>query len=157
MKKEYSKFLLRLPMIITVLALLVFVGIPVSIYLHDRVVFANPNNAIMEDYWMISLPKKSEMKQIMKEHTPYGPHGEATHHSIYEVKRSKIQFTFRADPSAEIEDACKAYCDKLETQSSDVPDFSQKYSWFLSEKNQDTLILLYFSELGEFHIFEVFF
>ncbi len=46
MKTQNSKFLLRLPTIITVLALLVFVGIPVFIYWHDRFVFANPNNVI---------------------------------------------------------------------------------------------------------------
>ena len=52
---------------------------------------------------------------------------------------------------------CVEYCEKIETQSSYVPDFTQKYIWILHKKYDDTLILLYFPDIEELHVFEEFF
>ena len=68
-----------------------------------------------------------------------------------------IQITFRADKSMDVEGVCEEYCEKLETQSSYIPDFSQKYIWILHQKYDDTLILLYFPDIEELHVFEEFF
>lgn len=155
--KKNNKVLFMSPISILALTLLVFIGIPVFIYWHDRYVYANPNNVIREDYWQLKLPKKNEMEQIIIEHTPYGPHGEAIHHSIYGIARSEIQITFRTGKSMDIEDVCEEYCEKLETQSSHIPDFSQNYIWISMKKYDDTLILLYFPDIEELHIFEEFF
>lgn len=155
MKK--NKILFMLPILILALTLLVFVGISVFIYWRDRYIYADPDNVIREDHWQLELPKKSEMEQILTEHTPYGPHGEAIHHSIYRIARSEIQVAFRADKSMDIEDVCEEYCEKLETQSSYRPDLSQKYIWILRQKYDDTLILLYFPDIEELHVFEGFF
>lgn len=155
--KKTAKFYFMLPILIIASMLLVFIGIAAFAYWHDRFVYANPNNVIREDYWQLMLPKKSEMEQVMKEHTPYGPHGEAIHHSIYGVGRGEIQLSFCTGTNADIENACKEYCKRLETQGSYVPDFSQEYIWILRQKYDDTLILLYFPDIEELHIFEEFF
>ena len=155
--KKNKKVLFMLLISILALTLLVFIGIYVFIYWHDKYVYANPNNIVREDYWQVMLPKKNEMEQIIIEHTPYGPQGEAIHHSIYGIARSEIQITFRADKSRDIENMCVEYCEKIETQSSYVPDFSQKYIWILHKKYDDTLILLYFPDIEELHVFEEFF
>lgn len=112
------------------------------------------DSVIDESYWALDLPSRKEMKKVLKEHTEYGPHGEGLRHSIYTVERSEIELQFRVDSDEDIEDMCLGYCEKLETEKEYFPDFAQEYRWRKYEKYQDTLILLYFVETNQLHVFE---
>lgn len=132
--------------------LIVFVIIPMSIYLYGRHLYAG--TVLDATHWKITLPSTDEMKKVLKEHAEYGPHGDGLRHSIYIVDRNKIKLKFRIDLSTDIEDICLQYCDELETQEKYIPDFSQEYRWRKFEEYQNTLILLYFVDTQELHIFE---
>lgn len=132
-----------------------FVGIPLSIYI--LATHENTGKVIQEPYWGIALPSKKGMDEVMKERTETGFHGESLRHSIYMVERNEIKFRFRVDTNADIEITCLEFCDDVSTDEEYIPDFSQEYRWRKFEKYQDTLILVYFVETKELHIFENFF
>jgi len=136
--------------------LLCLIGTPVGFYLHKRQVRAAQEPVIQEYYWQISLPKQGDIEKIYKKHTAYGPHGEAVHYSIYSADRGQINLAMRTD-TGQIEDVCLEYCGRLEIPDEYLPDFSHEYRWQKFERNQDTLILLYFVKEKQLHIFEDFF
>lgn len=103
------------------------------------------------------LPAKKEMDEVLSEHSEIGPHGEGIRHSIYIVERNEIKLRLRIDTKADIENTCLEYCEDAGTSNEYIPDFSQEYRWRKFEKYQDTLILVYFVETKELHVFENFF
>lgn len=135
--------------------LFIFVGIPLGIYILST--HEDTGKVIRESYWGIVLPTEKEMDEILRERTETGFHGESLRHSIYVVARNEIKFKLRIDTKTDIENACLEYCENAGTDEEYMPDFSQEYRWRKIEKNQDTLILVYFVDTKELHIFENFF
>lgn len=97
---------------------------------------------------------EKDMKKLLSEHAEIGPHGEGLRHSIYTVERDEIKLRFRIDLCTDIEDMCLEYCDELGTADKYTPDFTQEYRWLKFEEEQDALILLYFVNTHQFHVFE---
>ena len=132
-----------------------FVGIPLGIYI--LATHEDTGKVIRESDWGIALPTEKEMDEVLKERTETGFHGESLRHSIYIVERNEIKLKLRVDTKTGIEIACLEYCEDVGTDDEYMPDFSQEYRWRKFEKYQDTLILVYFVETKELHVFENFF
>lgn len=135
--------------------LFIFVGIPLGIYI--LATHEDTGKVIRESYWGIVLPTEKEMDEILRERTETGFHGESLRHSIYIVERNEIKLKLRVDTMTDIETTCLEYCENVDTDEKYIPDFSQEYRWRKFEKYQDTLILVYFVDTKELHIFENFF
>lgn len=150
-KQEWKSLLIFFS--VTCMLISVYVYVFFGPYLYVRYKYANKVLAASGS-WNISLPAKSEMDKVLSEHSEIGPHGDALRHSIYVVDRDKIKLKFRIDTNDDIEEICLEYCNKLKTADSYIPDFFAEYRWRKFEKYGDTLILLYFPETNQLHIFE---
>lgn len=153
LKREKSTIIIFL--IEISIPLFFFVGIPLGIFM--LATHEDSGKVIRESYWGIALPTSKEMDNVLSERTETGPHGECMRHSIYVVERNEINFKFRIDTEDDVETKCSEYCEKVGTAVEYMPDFSKEYRWRKFEKEQDTLILVYFVETKQLHIFEEFF
>lgn len=130
--------------------LLCFVILPGTLYLIGRSYFTKQR--IYELNWELSLP--DNMKCLYDSHTPPAFHGEGIRHTIFRLEPEQMTIQMNAGRNRDVEAFCTAICDELETDANDLPDFEERYGWIKYEKQQDTLIIVYFPHLKQLHFFQ---
>lgn len=127
-----------------------FVILPGMQYLISRWYFTEKRT--YEDTWGISLP--DDIECLYTDGKRVGFHGEGCKHTIFQLHSKRLTIQMRGDRNSEIESFCDTICQELETEEDHLPDFEKCYGWMCYEKNQNTLVIIYFSDSRQLHFFE---
>lgn len=146
MKKETKKILVAaIPVIIFIM---IFAVIPSIVYLIGRTNFSLIKN--YESYWGIQLPDHMELVSDSKSPTSF--HGDGIRHTIFSVcEEQQIPMSFAVGTSSDIEIFCNEISSELGVEKAD---FSLKYMWHKYEKYENTLVIVYFPETRQLHLFQ---
>lgn len=107
---------------------------------------------VYETNWNIAFPPN--MKLLYDKKTS-SFHGDGMRHTIYSVSKTEEYFlSFSNISNDELEKSCLGISSDLEDKQSYVPDFELEYVWKKYKKYSNTLIIVYFIEENELHLFQ---
>lgn len=132
------------------LLLFFFILCPLSLYLYGH--FSYSEKKSYEINWGISLPNQTKL--VNNNSTP-SFHGDGFKHTVYQIDKMEDLKGFKVEKIEEIEEFCIEVVNDLSVEAKYRPDFSQKYVWkkYVEYKN-NILVIIYFPDKKEFHLFQ---
>lgn len=128
--------------------LMIFVVIPTFIFLIGRTQFSVIKN--YEAYWGIKLPGHMELVSDYK--SPASFHGDGSRYTVFYVpEKQQISLGFAVGRNSDIEEFCTEIINGLGAEEAN---FGLSYMWHRYEKYENTLVIIYFSETRQLHLFQ---
>lgn len=145
--KEKKSWLILLAVIMV--PFLCFVIIPLVLYSVGH--FTDSIEKVYETNWGIVLPEDIDLLDDKKTRSF---HGDGIRHTVYEVSGEEYFAPFETGKNEEIEEMCLKCIVDLQVEKEFGPDFKTTYVWKEYTKYGNCLILIYFPEKREFHLFQ---
>jgi len=148
LKREKRTILILLAEI--AILLFFFILCSLSLYLYGH--FSYSEKRAYEISWGISLP--DQIKLVNNKNTK-SFHGDGFRHTLYQIDQMEDLEGFEAEKREEIEEFCIEIVNDLAVEAKYCPDFTEKYVWKKYVKHDnDILVIIYFPEKKEFHLFQ---
>lgn len=147
MKREGKT--VRILLTIISIPLFFFVFCPLVLYYYGH--FTNSLKKAYETEWGILLP--DQIKLVNDKRTT-SFHGDGFRHTVYQINNSEDLKGFEVEKNQEIESFCNEIANKLAVESKYHPDFMQNYVWKEYAKYGDILVIIYFPDKKEIHLFK---